>query len=60
MPHPTDRDIPQSPENQPADVRAELDQTLVSHEGTPRLPDAEPDAESPQEYMGALDRKSVV
>lgn len=55
MPHPTDRDIPQSPENQPADVRAELDQTLVSHEGTPRLPDSDPDPEEPQEYMGALE-----
>ncbi len=55
MPDPTTSDIPQSPENQPANVREELDQTLISHEGTPRPPDADVDPESPQEYMGALE-----
>lgn len=53
MPDPTTSDIPQSPENQPAEVRDELDQTLITHEGTPRPAAGNPDGDD--DYMGATE-----
>lgn len=44
-----DRGVPQSPEDQPAAVREELDQHLVTHEGTPEP--ANP--ESASQHLGA-------
>ena len=46
-------DVPQSPETQPADVREQLDQDLISHEGTRRSGDESGEAHSG--YMGAVE-----
>lgn len=45
--------VPTSPETQPADVREELSQDDVTHQGVPAEP-ARDEAE-PQSYMGAME-----
>ncbi len=45
--------VPESPEVQPPDVREQLDQSMVTHDGTERdAEDAEPGTAS---HMGAVD-----
>lgn len=45
--------VPTSPEEQPQDVRKELDQESVSHQGKKVKPST--DKTEPQSYMGATD-----
>jgi hypothetical protein len=48
-----DQNTPQSPETQPADVREELHQENVSHQGQPR--DAEGAGPTPSSHFGAVE-----
>ncbi len=52
------QETPQSPEEQPAYVRQELDQEDISHEGDYRQPDPS-SSESASMHMGAVDTEVV-
>lgn len=48
-----DTEVPQSPETQPPEVRDELDQTQITHEGTAR--DGEQVETNSSSHMGAVE-----
>lgn len=48
-----DQNVPQSPETQPAEVREELHQENVTHQGQPR--DAEGAGPTPSSHFGAVE-----
>jgi hypothetical protein len=52
MAGPREAEVPQSPETQPADVRDELDQTQITHDGRARDGDT---GSTPSAHLGAVE-----
>ncbi len=53
------QDVPASPEAQSPDVREELDQDLITHQGDWRKPPTGPLPATRDQHLGALDDENV-